>query len=167
MGGPPSLPFLRAAAALRGLVASPAHAGHTRVLGPGSAEADCRCISTWHQMHSPHWLRIDKRCWRQRWKKPSDEFLTVRARDPEDLNRLRERLPELGPTKLEGGDYCCRARVPRAAFAAGLATIASEIDYDNFKNAVQKSMGSQRARIYHEVWTAAYQIQKGVRPHHF
>lgn len=94
-------------------------------------------------------------------KKPSDELLTVRARDPEDLDRLRERLPELGPTRLEGGDYCCRARVPRAAFAAGLATIASEIDYDNFKNAVQESMGSQRARVYHEVWTAAYQIQKG------
>jgi len=44
--------------------------------------------------------------------------------------------------------------------------IAAEIDYDNFKDAVQESMGSQRARIYHDVWTSAYQIQKGVRPRH-
>ena len=73
-------------------------------------------------------------------EKPSDQFLTVRARDPDDLDRLREHLPELGPTQLEGGDYCCRAKVPRAAFAAALATIASEIKYDNFKDAVQKSM---------------------------
>jgi hypothetical protein len=46
------------------------------------------------------------------------------------------------------------------AFATGLAAIASEIDYDNFNNAVQKAMGSHRARIYHDVWTAAYQIQR-------
>ena len=99
-------------------------------------------------------------------KQPGDKFPTVRARDPEDLNRLRERLPELGPTQLEGGDYCCRAKVPRAAFAAGMATIASGINYDNFKDAVEESMGRHRASIYHDVWTAAYQIQKGVRPHH-
>jgi hypothetical protein len=99
-------------------------------------------------------------------KKPSDEFLTVRARDPEDLDRLRKCVPELGPTKLEGGDYCCRARMSRAAFAAGLATIAAGIKYPNFKDAVRESMGSQRASIYHDVWTAAYQIQKGVRPRH-
>jgi hypothetical protein len=97
-------------------------------------------------------------------KKPSDEFLTVRARDPEDLDRLRQHLPELGPTRLEGGDYCCRARVPRAAFATGLAMIAAEINYDNFKEAVHESMGSQRARIYHDVWAAAHQIQEAGRP---
>src|ERR1035441_1444680 len=92
-------------------------------------------------------------------KKPRDKFLTVRARDPKDLDRLRERVPDLGPTELEGGDYCCRALISRAAFAAGLVKIASEIDYDKFKNAVQKSMGSHRAGIYHDVWTAAYRIQ--------
>ena len=42
-------------------------------------------------------------------KEPGDDFLTVRARDPKDLDRLRERVPELGPTELKGGDYCCRA----------------------------------------------------------
>jgi hypothetical protein len=93
-------------------------------------------------------------------KESGDEFLTVRARDPKDLDRLRERVPDLGPTELKGGDYCCRARVSRVAFATGLAKIASEIDYGNFKKAVQKSMGSHRARIYHDVWTTAYQIQQ-------
>jgi hypothetical protein len=44
-----------------------------------------------------------------------------------------------------------------------LAAILSLVE----ERRVQKSMGSQRARIYHEVWTAAYQIQKGARPHHF
>jgi hypothetical protein len=92
-------------------------------------------------------------------KKPQDDFLTVRARDPKDLDRLRKNIPTLGPTELKGGDYCCRAKVSRAAFAAGLATIASEISYDNFKNAVHKTMGSRRSRIYHDVWTAALQIQ--------
>jgi hypothetical protein len=66
MGGPPSLPFLRAAAALRSLVTSPTHAGQAMMLGPGSAEAGCKCISTWHQMHSLDWLRIDRRCLRHR-----------------------------------------------------------------------------------------------------
>jgi hypothetical protein len=93
-------------------------------------------------------------------KKPTDDFLTVRARDPKDLDRLRERIPELGSTEIKGGDYCCRARLSRPAFAAGLAAIASEISYDNFKNAVQRSMGSDRARIYHDVWAAAHRIQQ-------
>jgi hypothetical protein len=96
-------------------------------------------------------------------KEPSDAFLTVRARDPKDLDRLRERVPDLGPTELKGGDYCCRARVSRPAFANGLAIIASEIHYGNFKNAVQKSMGSHRAGIYHDIWTAAYEIQRRQR----
>jgi hypothetical protein len=92
-------------------------------------------------------------------KKPTDEFLTVRARDPKDLDRLRERIPELGPTKLTGSDYACRAQVRRGAFAAGLAKIVHEIDYPNFKDTVEKEMGKERAHIYFDVWMAASKIQ--------
>ena len=48
------------------------------------------------------------------------------------------------------------------AFLAGLAKIASEFNYDNFKDAVHESMGSQPARICHDVWAAAYKIQKDI-----
>jgi hypothetical protein len=92
-------------------------------------------------------------------KKPTDGFLTVRARDPKDLDSLRERIPGLGPTELGGGDYCCRAKVGRREFAAGLARIAMEIDYGNFKDAVAESMGHGRASIYHDVWADALKIQ--------
>jgi hypothetical protein len=88
-------------------------------------------------------------------KKPADNFLTVRARDPKDLDSLREHVPALGPTELAGGDYCCRAKIGRRELAEGIAKVAKEIHYDNFKDAVAGSMGAERASIYHDAWNAA------------
>jgi len=96
-------------------------------------------------------------------KQPGDNFLTVRARDPKDLDCLRKHIPELGPTEIKGGDYFCRAKVSRPGLATGLAKIASEIGCSNFKDAVYESRGSERARIYHDVWAAACQIQESSR----
>jgi hypothetical protein len=90
--------------------------------------------------------------------KPADvarDTLTVRARVRQDLEDLRDRwLPELGEiveTRL--ADYGYRAFVPREAFAAGLQRLALGIDYDNFKHAVRRAQGEDRAGLYAEVWT--------------
>jgi hypothetical protein len=90
--------------------------------------------------------------------KPADVArgtLTVRARVRRDLEDLRDRcLPELGEiveTRL--ADYGYRAFVPREAFAAGLQRLALGIDYDNFKHAVRRAQGENRAGLYSEVWS--------------
>ena len=48
-------------------------------------------------------------------KQSSDGFLTVRARAADDLDRLRNRVPQLSPTIVGGGtDYPYRAKIPHA-----------------------------------------------------
>lgn len=87
--------------------------------------------------------------------------LTVRARARVDLEALRSNgLPELGEVREDGtADYRFRAQAPRAAVIRAVAAQVEAIDYDNFKSVVGKRQGSARARVYHDVWDALYQIQ--------
>lgn len=87
-------------------------------------------------------------------RKPGDAHLTVRARVADDLDRLREYCPELGPTLAHAGtDYEYRATVDAVAFGLALAAIGSEIDYPNFKEAVFVQTGIDRSVIYSKVWS--------------
>jgi len=88
--------------------------------------------------------------------------LTVRARAKADLEALRSNgLPELGEVSEDAtADYRFRAQAPRGAVSRAVKAQVDEIDYDNFKSAVGKRQGSARARVYHDVWDALYQIQK-------
>ena len=95
-------------------------------------------------------------------QKPRDAFLTVRARVASDLNHLRiAYLPTLSPTIVtKKGDYPYRATVSHKDFAAGLARMARDIHYDNFKNEVEKEMGAQRERTYEEVWSLLRELEE-------
>ena len=82
-----------------------------------------------------------------------DGQLCVRARVEDDLARLRELMPALGPTiKNAGVDYPFRAFIPHEAFAASLPLLAAEITYPNFKDAVAQTQGKERAAVYGQVW---------------
>jgi len=87
-------------------------------------------------------------------QKPGDHHLTVRARTRADLDRLRaEVCPVLTPTVAGAGtDYPYRATCSHQEWAAALATIATDVDYSNFKSTVSQRQGHARARVYGRVW---------------
>jgi hypothetical protein len=95
-------------------------------------------------------------------QKPGQEHLTVRARVKEDLDALRQKLPELGPTRATPErDYAYRATVAHADLARALAGLASDIDYDNFKSEVADVQGIDRELVYSRVWKV---LNEGLRP---
>lgn len=87
--------------------------------------------------------------------------LTIRTRVAGDLDRLREAyLPELSATVTGAGtDYRYRATIDHGAFAKGMAAIARDINYSNFKNEVARRMGHERAGVYGEVWNVLLQLE--------
>ena len=76
----------------------------------------------------------------------------VRARVRADLDALRDLVPELDPWHDASADYPWRAELPREEWARVVAALAAEIDYDNFKNAVARVHGHERAHVYALVW---------------
>ena len=82
------------------------------------------------------------------------DILTVRARCAHDLLRLREWCPGLGAfTHTPNADYAYRAKVSRQEFAAALSQMAMDMDYDNFKDMVQRRGGGEaRLSVYHRIW---------------
>jgi hypothetical protein len=90
------------------------------------------------------------------------EELQVRARDQDDLERLRRAwFPDLGPTVVKPGrDYPCRAFCTRDQLGVAMARMAHDIDYTNFKSAVAKRHGSARAHIYGNVWSDCRAIER-------
>lgn len=94
-------------------------------------------------------------------QKPGEDVLSVRARVREDLERLRERLPALGPTEEGGGaDYPYRARVPHAELARAMAELTRGIDYANFEHEVAERLGPARSHVYGKVWRALLQLRE-------
>jgi len=91
-------------------------------------------------------------------QKPGTNFLTVRARVRQDLDKLREQyLPGLSPTVGHAGtDYPWRATVSHEQFAQAVSKMVQDITYDNFKNEVAKRQGKARAQRYSQVWHALY-----------
>ena len=87
--------------------------------------------------------------------------LQVRARAAEDLERLREWIPDLGPTiRTPDGDYLYRAFAPAEAVASGFAAMMATIDYANFKNEVAR-IDPDRSHLYARVWGTLLDIQHG------
>jgi hypothetical protein len=89
--------------------------------------------------------------------------LLVRARDRDDIQRLAGWLARQGhpvePRHTPEGDYAWRLVAPRALVARYLATTVADIDYPNFKNAVAKQRGHDRAVIYSQVWLDMLALQ--------
>jgi len=93
-------------------------------------------------------------------QKEGETDLTVRSRVKSDLDSLRiTHFPTLGETQSTPiSDYPYRAKIKRADFGVGLAQLGASIDYDNFKDAVDERMGSQRAHAYTDVWSTLYAL---------
>lgn len=89
-------------------------------------------------------------------------FLTVRARSKQDLENLADLLPEdVEPYREERWtDYPWRIRIDVADWTKICATLALEIDYSNFKDAVKDRQGAARAKVYSRVWGALRDIER-------
>src|SRR4051812_29928635 len=93
-------------------------------------------------------------------QKPAESDLTVRARVGADLDRLREHyMPTLAPTTTSTHtDYRFRATISHEAYALGLAEIARDIHYSNFKSEVGR-VDPTRAHVYARVWEVLWKLQ--------
>jgi len=85
--------------------------------------------------------------------------LLVRARAREDLEALKEQIPNLRISSDRTADYRWRAVVTRGEWIAAIAQLATEIDYENFKNSVADRQGPERERLYARVWAEMRKLQ--------
>jgi len=121
----------------------------------------------------------------QRYKELPPEqrhgHIMVRARVREDLERLIERYRQLPPLPVEGRrepeilalpghDYPYRIVMPRAEWTTLAAALAHDIDYSNFKNAVERKAptaeeGHARHDLYMKVWRVMNGAERWLRDH--
>lgn len=88
-----------------------------------------------------------------------DEYITVRARSERDIRNLAD-LIDVEPQRSDHTDYRWRIRCRKEDWAQALATMAREIDYDNFKSRVGRD-DPDRAHLLHDVWSVLYELQRG------
>lgn len=86
--------------------------------------------------------------------------MLVRARVRKDLDALKPLIPGLRVSVTHDADYPYRALVTRKEWARALERLTAELDYDNFKDAVKKRQGDQRASMYLRVWS----VLQGLTP---
>ena len=84
--------------------------------------------------------------------------LLVRARDKKSLEDLAALTRQKIKT-TENADYLYRIEVSKLQFAEWLLDSVDEIDYDNYKNRVHETRGSEFAMPLHEVWHAMLQVE--------
>jgi hypothetical protein len=90
-----------------------------------------------------------------RYARPRDpNRVMIRARVSGDLENLRKTyMFKLGPTLQHGGtDYPYRALISKKEFAKGVARIAMDVDYGNFKSKIAELQGWDREQLYSRVW---------------
>lgn len=93
--------------------------------------------------------------------------IMVRARLRGHLDALKKRFPDLlvecDIQESAGTDYAYRLFVQKSAWMRGLAGLAEETDYDNFKSEVarhQGRVGEAYEHSLHEVWSVMNRLQK-------
>lgn len=85
----------------------------------------------------------------------------VRTRVREDAERLAQWVGKKATViDSPSADYPHRVVVTKKKWGEFVATAASNIDYDNFKNRVGKH-DRHRADVYHDVWAALMKLEKG------
>lgn len=92
-----------------------------------------------------------------------EDFLLVRARVREDLERLRQWIPDVRIQEHEGADYRFRAVVAREEWKRILAGEVDSVNYTNFKNRVAERQGHERHDAYKQVWSALRRLQSSSR----
>ena len=94
--------------------------------------------------------------------------MMIRARRREHLVRLIERFDELmgdaAIIETPDADYRYRCFVAKSVWTEVASQLAAEIDYDNFKSAVARHLGSsvdasRYVELLHEVWDVMYRLQ--------
>jgi len=83
------------------------------------------------------------------------EVLMVRARDPGDLKRFREKYGKKVMSDIAytpDNDYPARVYVYKDAFAQVMAEVVKDLNYSNFKSHVEKVDGLDREMLYSQVW---------------
>lgn len=96
----------------------------------------------------------------QRPEDKAEGLLTVRARVRQDLIDLFGIDDEAMITDSLHTDYRYRVKLPKTDVATSLLDEALAIDYPNFKDAVARRQGPDRAEIYGRVWGNLYGLQR-------
>lgn len=92
-------------------------------------------------------------------------ILVVRSRTYADAFTLACFLDDQGKSEdakviyYETSDYPWRVFVPRETWVGFCALAAHHIDYGNFKDAVAKRQGYERASVYSSVWATLLRLQ--------
>lgn len=89
--------------------------------------------------------------------------ILVRARNEEDIRQLRD-LIDVEPFRLDRSDYEWRVECTVGEWAAAVAQMATEVDYDNFKSAISRRQGHARSHVYMKVWGALLALERKARP---
>jgi hypothetical protein len=109
------------------------------------------------------WLITDRGFYSVVDKGDREGFLCVRGRVRADLDALLEleALNKYADEIIEthDSDYRYRVYVSREDWQDAASDLASQIDYDNFKNVVAARQGRERARTYGAVWSELYGLQ--------
>lgn len=88
-------------------------------------------------------------------------MIVVRARQRDHLEQLSEKMHLSEIAVTPGRDYRYRAWTTRQNFADGLAAVALEIDYPNYKARVDSKGGRLFADVCHRVWSVVEKLQPG------
>jgi hypothetical protein len=111
------------------------------------------------------WLITDRGFYSVVDKGDREGYLCVRARvrgDIENLFKLDSLAGYAGEVIETGNsDYRFRVYVTREDWVTAASTLAAEIDYGNFKTAVGRRQGQDRADRYLDVWRDLYRLQRG------
>lgn len=91
----------------------------------------------------------------------------VRARVRAYLDALKQHFPDqLGACEVhstKASDYAFRLFVDKRAWTQVVTALADDIDYDNFKAAVERHQGragDEYVQALHDVWSVMYEMQK-------
>jgi len=96
------------------------------------------------------------------------DWIEVRARCREDIERLRAACPSLAATHedegpIGGSDYRFKARVRREDIVKYAADCLRRVDYSDFKRTVdEKRRQPLRTKAYVSCWHALFLWQEGV-----
>jgi hypothetical protein len=93
----------------------------------------------------------------------------VRCRDRDDADRLVEALdgePNMSGVQESAGqsDYAFRVFMNKSTWASYCLGAALDVDYDNFKDMIERRLGRDRADLYMRVWSVMYGLQRDELP---